>query len=72
MVLHVESDAAYLTILEARSCYTGHFYMSDWPSPSPIKPNHEKKLHNYTECKTIRNDVSSTAEAETQLTLNNR
>ena len=31
MVLHVDSDAAYLTMPEARSCYAGHFYLSNWP-----------------------------------------
>ena len=39
MVIHVDSDAACLTMLESRSCYAGHFYMSNWPSPTPIKPN---------------------------------
>ena len=39
MVLHVDSSAEYLTILEARIFYAGNFYLSNWPSPSPIKPN---------------------------------
>ena len=29
MVLHVDSEAAYLTVPEAKSCYAGHFYLSD-------------------------------------------
>ena len=39
MVLHVDSDAAYLTIPEARSCHAGHFYLSNCPSSKPIKTN---------------------------------
>ena len=31
MVLHVDSEAAYITMTEARICYAGHFYLSDWP-----------------------------------------
>ena len=65
MVLHVDSDAAYLTMPEARSCYAGHFYLSDWNSPSPIKPNPERNGPIHTECKTIRNVMFSAAEAET-------
>ena len=40
--LHVDSDPAYLTMPDSRSFYSGHFYFSDWPSPSPIKPNPER------------------------------
>ena len=39
MVLHVDSDAAYLIMPEARSCYAGIFYLSDWTSPEPVKPS---------------------------------
>ena len=42
MVLHVDSDTTYITITEERSCYAGHFYLSDWPSPIPIKTNPER------------------------------
>ena len=71
MVLYVDSDAAYLTMPEARSCYAGHFYLSDWPSPSPIKPNPDTNVPIHTECKTIRNVVSSVTEAGTCGTFNN-
>ena len=71
IVLHVDSDTTYITIPEARIFYAGHFYMSDWPSPSPIKPNPDRKGPINTECKTIRNVVSSAAEAETCGTFNN-
>ena len=66
MVLHVDSDVA-----EARSFYAGHFYLSDWPSPSPIKPNPDINGPIHTKCKTIRNVVSSAAEAKTFFTFNN-
>ena len=72
MVLYVDSDAAYLTMPEARSCYSGHFYLSDWPSTSPIKPNLERNSPIHTGCKTILNVVSSAAEAETCGKFNNR
>ena len=71
MVLHVDSDSAYLTMPEARSCYAGHLYLSDWPLPSLIKPNPERNVPIHTECKTIRNVVSSAAEAEPCGTFNN-
>ena len=57
---------------EARSCYIGNFYLNDWPSPSPIKLNPDRNGSIHTECETIRNVASSTAEAETCETLNNR
>ena len=59
-------------ITEARSCYEGHFYLIDWPSPSPIKPNPGRNVPIHTECKTICNIVSSAAESETCGTFNNR
>ena len=71
MVLHVDSDATYLTMPEARSCYADRFYLSDWTSLSPIKPNQERNAPIHTECKTIRNIVSSTTEVETYGIFNN-
>ena len=46
--------------------------MSNWPSPSPIKPNPERNGPIHTECKTIRNVVSSADESETCGTFKNR
>ena len=51
MVLHLDSDSSYLAITEARSYYAGHFYLSYWPSPSPIKPNPDRNGPIHTECK---------------------
>ena len=61
MFLHVDSEAAYLNMPEARSCYAGHFYLSSCPSPSPIKPNPKTNGPIHTECKTIHNIVSFAA-----------
>ena len=72
MFLHVDSDAKYITMPEARICYTVHFYMRYWPSPSPIKPNPKRNRPIHTECKTIRNLVSSAADAEKIGAFNNR
>ena len=44
--------------------------MSDWLSPSPLKPNPKRNEPTYMECKTIRNVVSSEAEAEAFVTFN--
>ena len=71
MILHADSDAAYLTMPEARSCYAARFYLSDWPSPSPIKPNPDRNGPIHTEFQTIHNVVSSAAEDETCVTFNN-
>ena len=57
---------------EARSWYAGHFYLSDCPSPSPIKPNPKRNGPIHTESKTTHNCVSSAAETETYDTFNNR
>ena len=65
MVLHANSDTAQLTMPEAGSFYEDNFYLSDWPSPSPIKTNPERNGTIHMECKTILNVVSSEAEYET-------
>ena len=71
MVLHVDLDAAYFTMPEARSRCAGHFYLSNWPSLSPIKLNADINGPMHTNCKTIRNAVSSVSEAEACGTFNN-
>ena len=64
MFLHLESDAAYLTMPEAIICYESYFYLSDWPSLSPINPNPKRNIPIRTECKKILNVVSSASETE--------
>ena len=63
MQLHIKSDAAYLVLPGARSCAAGHFYLSASATPNKAyKGRFNAPLH--TECRTIKNVVSSAAEAE--------
>ena len=65
MVLHVHSDASYLSAPNARSRVGGHYYLSSRPidpTKPPLNPPHNGPLH--TECKTMRNVMASAAEAE--------
>jgi hypothetical protein len=65
MALHVNSDAAYLVLPNARSCYAGHYFMSNEPPPPPAKPNPKPNGPILTVWKTIRGVMSSAGEAET-------
>ena len=56
---------------EARSVYAGNFYISDWPRDKPNLPSTKRNAPILTTCKTIRNVVSSAAEAETTGTFCN-
>ena len=68
MVLHVDSDAAYLVLPRARSRLAGHFFLSSNPTLTRIvRPN----APILTECKTIQHVVSSAAEAETAALFHN-
>ena len=65
MQLHVDSDAAYLVLPKARSRGAGHFFLSIHTSTcvtTPSPPNNSPIL---TECVTLRNVMTSAAEAET-------
>ena len=61
MILHVDSDAAYLVAPKARSRVAGYFHLSDHPNITK-----HPKLNGaiLVECKTLRHVVSSAAEAE--------
>ena len=71
MVPRIDSDAAYIVMSEARIVYAGHFYLSDWPRDKPNLPYTKHNGPILTTCKTIRNVVSSVAEAETTSTVCN-
>ena len=63
MKLHIESDAAYLVLPGARSRIAGYFYLHAPPNPNKAYA----KAYNgpiHIECSTIKNVVSSAAEAE--------
>ena len=65
MVLHVDSDAAYLVLPEAKSRIAEHFYLSD--HPNNLQPNQTPTPNApiLTEYRTLRHVVASAAEAET-------
>ena len=59
MLLHVDSDAAYLVAPKAKSCIAEYFYCSNnTPAPPLNGPLH-------VECKVLQHVVTSPAEAET-------
>ena len=61
MVLHVDSDAAYLVAPKARSRIAGYFYLAEHPNVSK-RPKLNGAI--LVECKTLRHVVSSSAEAK--------
>ena len=65
MVLHVDSDAAYLVQAGARSRIAGSYKLSSKPPPEPLEPTPGPNAPILTECKTLRHVVASAAEAET-------
>ena len=65
MQLHVDSDAAYLVLPKARSRGAGHFYLSNHTPPGIAIPTPPPNGPILTECFTIRNVMTSAAEAET-------
>jgi hypothetical protein len=65
MALNVDTDAAYLVLPNALSRYAGHYILSDTPPPPPEIPNPKPNGAILTVCKTVRNVMTSAAEAET-------
>ena len=65
MILHVESDAAYLVLPKARSRYAGFYHLAGHPPDPPAIPTPTINGAINVECKAIRNVVGSVAEAET-------
>ena len=62
MILHIDSDVAYLVDPKARSRVAGYFHLSDSPTKTKT-PKMNGAIH--VECKTLRRVVSSAAETET-------
>jgi hypothetical protein len=62
MILHIDTDAAYLVLPNARSRVAGYYYLSSMPTdpPSSVPMNGPVLV----DCSTIRNVVGSVAEAE--------
>ena len=65
MCLYIDSDAAYLIQARANSVITGHFYLSNMITPTSSKPDPTNNGPILTECRTVRNIMSSAAEVET-------
>ena len=65
MILHVESDTAYLVLPNARSHIAGHYFLSSKPPLPPAPPQPAPNGPILTECKCLKHVVASTAEAET-------
>ena len=61
MVLHVDSDAAYLVLPQACSRIAGHNYFSDRPTKTKTPTANDPIL---TECRSLRHVVASAAKAE--------
>ncbi len=66
MILHCESDAAYLVLPNARSRVAAHYFLGNHPPKAPLLP-HPNSTNGPidTLCKALRGVVSSAAEAET-------
>ena len=70
MQLCIESDAAYLVLPKTRSRIAGHFYLNAHKVPNKAyRDTLNVPIH--TECATIKNVVSSAAEAETAALFHN-
>ena len=62
--LHVGSDVAYLVLPQTRSRGVENLYLRSSPTSSNIIPSHRYKGPILTECITLKNIMSSAAEAE--------
>ena len=65
MVLHCESDAAYLVAPGAKSRIAGHYFLADTPPKPPAIPSPRRNGAVHVLCKLLRHVVASAAEAET-------
>ena len=64
MVLHIDTDAAYLVLPGAKSRIAGYYYLSGRP-PATGTPTPTINGAIHVECKTLKHVVASAAEAET-------
>jgi hypothetical protein len=66
MVLHIHSDASYLSEPKARSRAGGHYFLSDLSTDPTVPPTSTPVLNGpiYTLSKIMRNVMGSAAEAE--------
>ena len=74
MVRHIDSDASYLSLPQARSRAAGHYSLSN-ASSNPLLPSQTQPTPNgpiYILCKRMRNVLTSAAEAELAALFHNR
>ena len=64
MILHVDTDAAYLVASKARSRIAGYYYLSEKYNPN-VTPQPKNNVPVHIECYLLKHVVSSAAEAET-------
>ena len=66
MVLHIDSDASYLSVKNARSRVGGHVYLSTKSVPDNKPPTHSPLPHRplHAICSILRNMMTSAAESE--------
>lgn len=65
MILHLDSDAAYLVLPNALCRIAGHFYLSSTPPDPPALPQPQQNGPTLTECRSLKHVVASTVKAET-------
>lgn len=66
MILHIDSDASYMLLPQARSCAGGYFYLSDKAGASTAAPTQAIKLNGtiHVASNKIKHVMASAAEAE--------
>ena len=65
MILHVDSDAAYLVQDDVCSTIAGYYILSSYPQAAPAIPQPAPKTPILVECKTLHSVVANFSEAET-------
>ena len=65
MVLHVDSDAAYLVLSDAKSYIAGYYHIWNKRPRLPGIPNVPINYPILIVCKTIKHEVASAAKAKT-------
>ena len=71
MCLHIDSDAAYLVLPNARSRGVGYLFLSSSPSTTETTPTPQPNGTILTECTTIKRVVSSATKEEAHTVYNN-
>ena len=65
MILHIDTDAAFLVMPTAKSRVSAYYYMGEIPKPAPAPPTSKLNGAILVDCLRIKKTVASAAEAET-------